>query len=164
MPKENTGLNGLSDPVARRLHFSPLLKRNPIHWLILSGIMLIAAIAVVTAFAIGNFRQRALEAHQHELENTLVLLTRHFDQQLTDFVLVQQGIGADLENSGISSPDVFKGEMSTLDVHETLRTKVNGSGDVAGETSILPTASSSIHPKPGPFAPSIWRIGNTSES
>jgi diguanylate cyclase (GGDEF)-like protein len=132
MPKENSGLNGLIDPVAGRFHFSPLLKRNPIHWLILSGIMLIAAIAVVTAFAIGNFRQRALEAHQHELENTLVLLARHFDQQLTDFVLVQQGIAEDLESSGIASPDVFKGEMSTLDVHETLRTKVNGSSDVAG--------------------------------
>jgi hypothetical protein len=94
--------------------------------------MLIAAIAIVTAFAISSFRQRALEAHQYELENTLVLLARHFDQQLSDFVLVQQGIAEDLESSGTTSPDVFKGEMSTLDVHERLRTKVSGSSDVAG--------------------------------
>jgi diguanylate cyclase (GGDEF)-like protein len=132
MPKKNAGLNGLIDPVAGRFRFDPLPTRGPIHWLILSGVMLIAAIAVVTAFAIDNFRQRALQAHQHELEKTLVLLARHFDQQLTDFVLVQQGIAADLERSGIADPDVFKGEMSTLDVHETLRTKVSGSSDVAG--------------------------------
>jgi diguanylate cyclase (GGDEF)-like protein len=132
MPKKNAGLNGLIDPVAGRFRFNPFPTRSPIHWLILSGIMLIAAIAVVTAFAIGNFRQRSLEAHQHELENTLVLLARHFDQQLTDFVSVPQGIAADLQRSGITDPDVFKGEMSTLDVHETLRAKVSGSADVAG--------------------------------
>jgi diguanylate cyclase (GGDEF)-like protein len=132
MPKENAGRNGPIDPVAGRFRFNPFLTRGPIHWLILSGIMLIAAIAVVTAFAIGNFRQRALEAHQHEMENTLVLLARHLDQQLTDFVLVQQGIAADLQRSGITAPEVFKSEMSTPEVHETLKTKVNGSSDVAG--------------------------------
>jgi diguanylate cyclase (GGDEF)-like protein len=132
MPNKNTGLNGPIDPVAGRFSFNPFLTQGPVRWLILSGIVLIAAIAVVTAFAIGNFRQRALEAHQHELENTLILLVRHFDQQLTDFVLVQQGIAADLQRSGITDPDVFKGEISTLDVHETLRTKVGGSPDIAG--------------------------------
>src|SRR5258708_3809783 len=107
-------------------------RRGPIRWLVLCGIMLIAAIALGTAIAVGSFRQRALETHQHELENTALLLTRHFDQQLEDFGLVQKDIVAQIRHSGIAAPDVFKGEMSTLDMHEMLRAKVSGSSNVAG--------------------------------
>src|SRR5450756_1885102 len=131
MPREYSDFKGQVDPKSGSLPFNPLVSRGPIRWLMLCGIMLIAAIALVTAFAIGSFRQRALEAHQHELENTLALLARHFDQQLTDFLLVQQGIAADLQRSRISEPDVFKSEMSTLDVHEELRAKINRSSDFA---------------------------------
>src|SRR6202022_1235999 len=68
------------------------VRRDPIRWLVLYGIILIAAIALGTAIAVGSFRQRALETHQHELENTVLLLTRHFDQQLQGFGLVQKDI------------------------------------------------------------------------
>jgi hypothetical protein len=32
----------------------------------------------------GNFRERALHNSERELENTVLLLARHFDQQLED--------------------------------------------------------------------------------
>ena len=84
MPRENPNFKGPIDPIVGRFRFNPFLGRGPIHWLILSGIMLIAAIAIVTAFAIGSFRQRALEARQDELENTLILLARHFEKSPLD--------------------------------------------------------------------------------
>src|ERR1700737_4424145 len=68
------------------------VRLGPIRWLVLCGIILIAAIALGTAIAVGSFRQRALETHQHELENTVLLFTRHFDQQLQGFGLVQKDI------------------------------------------------------------------------
>ena len=107
------------------------VRRGPIRWLALGGILLIAAIALGTAIAVGSFRQRALDTHQHELETTVLLLSRHFDQQLEDFNRVQKDIVAQIQQSGIASPDIFKGEMSTLEAHEMLRTKLRGSSDAA---------------------------------
>jgi diguanylate cyclase (GGDEF)-like protein len=105
--------------------------RGPIRWLILCGILLIAAIAFGTASAIDNFRQRALEAHQHELENTVLLLSRHFDQKLEDFGQLQKELAAQIQQSAIVAPGAFKDEMSSLAMHEVLGTKVSGSSDAA---------------------------------
>src|SRR5579859_460057 len=59
-------------------------RRNPILWLVICGILLIAAIAIGTATMVSNFRDHALESSKRELENTVLLLSRHFDQQLED--------------------------------------------------------------------------------
>ena len=59
-------------------------RRNPIRWLVICGILLIVAIAIGTAVMIANFRDHALESSTRELENTVLLLARHFDQQLED--------------------------------------------------------------------------------
>ena len=53
-------------------------------WLILCGVLLIAAITVGTVAMVGEFRERALGNSERELENTVLLLARHFDQQLDD--------------------------------------------------------------------------------
>ena len=47
--------------------------------------LLIAAIAIGATVMAGNFRERALHNSERELENTVLLLARHFDQQLEDF-------------------------------------------------------------------------------
>jgi diguanylate cyclase (GGDEF)-like protein len=132
MPREIPNAIGQAGPATVRFPFGFASRREPIRWLIVCGISLIAAIAILTAIAVGSFRQRALDVHQHELESRLILLARHFDQQLTDFTLVEQGVASELQRSGIGSPDIFKGEMSTLDVHETLRARINASSDLAG--------------------------------
>ena len=66
------------------LAIGPSVRRSPIHWLILCGVLLIAAIVIGTAVMVGNFRERALSSSERELENTVLLLARHFDQQLGD--------------------------------------------------------------------------------
>ena len=40
----------------------------------------------------GNFRERALHNAERELENSVLLLARHFDQQLEDFEVVQKDL------------------------------------------------------------------------
>ncbi len=65
MPQQKSDVMVPADPASGRVRFGSFVGRGPIRWLIVCGILLIAAIALVTSFAIGDFRQRALEAHQH---------------------------------------------------------------------------------------------------
>jgi diguanylate cyclase (GGDEF)-like protein/PAS domain S-box-containing protein len=105
---------------------------NPIRLLILGGGLLIAAITIGTAIMAANFRERALSSAERELENTVLLLARHFDQQLTDFIAVQKDIAAQIRSAGISSPADFKAKMSTPETQEALRDRVGGHSDFAG--------------------------------
>src|SRR6202789_2303536 len=105
---------------------------NPIRWLVLGGALLITAIVIGTTIMAANFRERALNSSERELENTVLLLARHFDQQLEDFVVIQTDVVTQIRRAGIDSPDVFRGEMATLEMHEMLRARVGGHADVAG--------------------------------
>ena len=109
-----------------------LAEYAPVRWLVVSGLVLMAAIAIGTAFTIAKFRESAIETNKQSLESAVLLLARHFDQQFDDFGILQRGIVAELEAEGISRPDIFRSEMGTLAVHEMLRTKVRGWSDVAG--------------------------------
>ena len=104
---------------------------GPIRWLVAGGAFLIAAIAIGTTIMVGNFRERALISNERELENTVLLLTRHFDQQLEDFTVILKDIAAQIHSDGIT-PEIFGGQLATLEWHEMLRTKVGANSDVAG--------------------------------
>jgi diguanylate cyclase (GGDEF)-like protein len=106
-------------------------RRNPIHWLIFCGAVLIAAIVIGIAMTVGNFRARALNSGQRELENTVLLLARHFDRQLGDFEAVQKAVSQQA-SSGIDSAESFARQMSGEDTHLMLNAKTTGSSDVAG--------------------------------
>src|ERR1700761_4462583 len=84
------------------------IHSGPIGWLIVGGIALVVAIVVGTAIIAGVFRERALQRTERELENTVLLLARHFDQQLEDFVTVQREIVAQIRLTGVSSPTAFR--------------------------------------------------------
>jgi diguanylate cyclase (GGDEF)-like protein/PAS domain S-box-containing protein len=107
------------------------LSSGPIRWLIGGGVFVIAAIALGTVMMIDNFRERALSSNERELENTVQLIARHFDQQVEDFTLVLKDIATRLHASGIS-PEVLRGHLSTLEWHEELRAKVGAYSDAAG--------------------------------
>jgi diguanylate cyclase (GGDEF)-like protein len=106
------------------------LSSGPVRSLICGGAFLIAAIAVGTTFMVDNFRERALNSNRRELENTVQLITRHFDQQLEDFTIVLKEIAFRIHSNGMTS-DVLKGRMSTLEWHEELRAQVNAYSDAA---------------------------------
>src|SRR5713226_2020887 len=105
---------------------------NPIRWLVLGGVFLIAAITIGTTIMAGNFRERALNSSKRELENTVLLLARHFDKQLEDFTVIQKDAIRQIQLTGITSSDIFRGQMATLEWHEVLRVRAEGYSDVAG--------------------------------
>ena len=107
------------------------LYSGPIRSLVCGGVFLIAAIAVGTSFMVGNFRERALTSNQRELENTVRLISRHFDQQLDDFTIVLKDIAAHIRANGTTS-EILKSRLATLEWHEDLRTRVNAYSDAAG--------------------------------
>ena len=107
-------------------------RRDPIRWLIGCGILLIAAIVIGTGVMISNFRERALESSTRELENTVLLLARHFDQQLDDAEIPLTDLVAQIHQAGITSSDDFKRLMSTPEMHLLLKARVGDSHKIAG--------------------------------
>jgi diguanylate cyclase (GGDEF)-like protein len=105
---------------------------SPIRRLILGGALVIAAIAFTTAVMVSSFRERALIDTERELANTVLLLAHHFDQQFEEFEVVQKDLVEYIRSTGISSVDVFKHEMASHNMLEVLKSKSNGSSDVAG--------------------------------
>jgi diguanylate cyclase (GGDEF)-like protein/PAS domain S-box-containing protein len=109
-----------------------LFRGNPIRWLILGGALLVAGIVVGTAMMVGVFRERALHSAERELHNTVLLLARHFDQQLGDFVTIQREVAKQAQLARLASPDAFRALMSTQEMHEILEAKGSGHSDIAG--------------------------------
>src|SRR5215208_6235515 len=100
-------------------------RRGPVLWLILCGILLVAAITIGTVIAIGQFRERALSNSERELGNTVLLLTRHFDQQFEDCDIIATDLIAKMQFAGSASPEMFRREMSTHDAHLMLKSKAS---------------------------------------
>ncbi len=106
-------------------------RRNPIRWLICCGVFLIAAITIGIAMTVGNFRERALSSGERELENTVLLLARHYDREIEDFEAIQKTVSQQL-STGIESAAAFSRQMSGEDTHAMLQAKITGASDVAG--------------------------------
>ncbi len=125
-------------------------RRDPLNQLILVGILLIAAIAIGTAFAIYSFRQRALANSERELENTVLLLARHFGRDLTNFETVQNDLVRRIKSTGIDTPEAFKNQMSGGEARSMMQALVSGSSDVAG-INVYNSAGELINSsRPGP--------------
>jgi diguanylate cyclase (GGDEF)-like protein/PAS domain S-box-containing protein len=105
--------------------FATSIRPDPVFWLILCGGLLVTAIILGTAVMVGEFRERALSNSERELENTVLLLTRHFDQQFEDSVFIANNLISQMQISGIASPELFRSQMSTPDAHLTLQSKAS---------------------------------------
>jgi hypothetical protein len=108
-----------------------LSDAGPVFWIVFCGAMLIAAIALGTGLMISNFRDRALAVTERQLENTVKLLTRHFDRQLEDFEAVQKSVAAEIQRR-IHSPEQLKQLLATEKFHRYLKAKVSETSDFAG--------------------------------
>src|SRR6202042_2650233 len=94
--------------------------------------LLIAAITLGTTIMAGNFRERALTSAERQLANNVLLMARHFDQQLEDFMGIQRDGVAQIERSGVDSPEAFRAMMSTAEWHDMLKLRLRAYTDVAG--------------------------------
>jgi diguanylate cyclase (GGDEF)-like protein len=106
--------------------FRTLGRPSPIRWLILCGVLLIASIVIGTAVMIDNFRERALSSSESELENTVLLLARHFDQQMEDLGIAETEVVAQIHTGGIASSEELRRRMSGFETHEMLKAKISG--------------------------------------
>ena len=104
---------------------APSIRRGPILSLVLCGGLLVAAVIVGTMTAIGEFRERALSNQERELQNTVLLLTRHFDQQFEDTEIIANDVISRMQFSAIDSPETFRKWMSSYDAHLILKSKVS---------------------------------------
>ncbi|MBR1124562.1 EAL domain-containing protein [Bradyrhizobium lablabi] len=106
--------------------------RGPALWLTLCGGLLVTAIFAVTIMMVGQFRERALVNSERELKNTVLLLTRHFDQQFEDSKTIAGDLVAQLQVSRIASPEAFRQRMLLAETHEILKYKgLSYLGDVS---------------------------------
>jgi diguanylate cyclase (GGDEF)-like protein len=132
------------------------VRRGPIQWLILCGVLLIAVIVIGTAVMVGNFRERALSSSERELENTVLLLARHFDQQLEDAEVIQNSLVEYVYTAGIATPEDYRRQMSGRDVHLMLKAKLSAmsyvgavnlfdsNGQIVNASGVWPTPNVSV--------------------
>jgi diguanylate cyclase (GGDEF)-like protein len=99
-------------------------RMGAIQWLITCGAALVLAIALGTAYLALEYRERAIKVTERDLTNTALLLSRHFDQQLSDLQHVHEDILSYVRSGGIDSAESFEKRMSLLATHEMLRTRL----------------------------------------
>jgi diguanylate cyclase (GGDEF)-like protein/PAS domain S-box-containing protein len=127
------GLGKLRTVAIGSYHAVISIRRDPVLWLILCGIFLIAAIVIGTALTVGEFRESTLRNRERELKNTVLLLTRHFDRQFEDCEIITNDLISKMQFSEITSPEAFKSLMSGPDAHLMLKSKTSAlpyAGDV----------------------------------
>ncbi|KJC42668.1 EAL domain-containing protein [Bradyrhizobium sp. LTSP857] len=120
--------------LAARGGWDAVTRRGPVLWLTLSGALLVAGIFAVTAMASGEFRERTLANRERELENTVQLIARHFDQQFEDSDVIAADLIGQMHLPEISSPQMFRERMSGPEASRMLRSKISAVsylGDIA---------------------------------
>src|SRR5215467_136763 len=122
----NSSING-ADRVRRVLSKAGTLIRGrmgAIQWLISCGAALVLAIALGTAYLALEYRERTIKAAERDLTNTALLLSRHFDQQLTDLQHVHEDVITYVQAGGLDNAEAFEKHMAMLSTHEMLRTRL----------------------------------------
>ena len=109
------------------------VSRTPVHWIVATGVVLIAMILLGTIIMVDSFRDRALHSSKYELENTASLLTRHFEQQFDELHRIRKSVSAYLANNGVVTPASFSEQGFSHDTHLMLKAQRSEgtSGDLA---------------------------------
>jgi Cache domain len=103
-----------------------LWRSRPIRYLVLCGVLLIAAIIASTSIMVDNLRDRALFDSERELKNTALILAEQIDRSFQAVDLVQGSVIEKIEALGIASSEDFARRMSGEDVHQMLKTSISG--------------------------------------
>src|SRR5258708_13929012 len=114
------------------LNVKASVRNGPVRRVVVGGAFMSAASMIGTTMMADNFRERALISDERELENTVLLLARHFDHQLTDFTVIQRSVVTQIQLAGIASPDLFRKRMASLEWHDLLHSRIGGYTDIPG--------------------------------
>jgi len=118
----DTSRTGATEP--ERIDTS--LWRGPVPWVTACGALLIVAIAIGTIVMANGFRARAIGNSERELENTVLLLSRHFAQQFEDAETAVADVVRRMNLADIATPEAFRARMSSSAVREMLQSQVSG--------------------------------------
>src|SRR5437868_14665536 len=80
------------------------VRLGPVAALAIGGAGLVAAICVGTLVAVTNFREQALDHSKRQLENSVLLLSRHFDRYFDDFTAVHRQFVSEIDPRSIARP------------------------------------------------------------
>src|SRR4051794_23204993 len=100
-------------------------RRDPITWLVICGCVLVAGIVLGTVIMAGEFRERAIANGEGELQNAVLLMPRHFDQQFEDTEIIAGDIITQMKISETATPEDFRAKMSSAEAHRMLKSKVS---------------------------------------
>jgi diguanylate cyclase (GGDEF)-like protein/PAS domain S-box-containing protein len=126
------GIQGKISAIAAIRGRLAMTIRGPVLWLTLCGGLLVTAILAGTIMMVVEFRERVLNNSERELENTVLLLTRHFDQQFEDSETIASDLISRLQVPTIASPEIFRQRMSDPLAHQILKSKgLSYVGDVS---------------------------------
>ncbi|MGO9360649.1 MAG: hypothetical protein ACLP1D_23765, partial [Xanthobacteraceae bacterium] len=67
----------------RRGDAAAVSGRHVVRWVIGCGAVVILGVILAVAFMIEQHREHVLQSTERELRNTVLLLARHFDQQIS---------------------------------------------------------------------------------
>jgi len=125
MSKKVSDSAGAGNSAIRRSAVAMPRGRDPVIWLIVCGVLLVVGIIVGTMMMVGGFRERALANSERELENTVLLLARHFDQQFADYEILNSDLISRLDDTKFESPETFKERMFGVAAYERLKAQIN---------------------------------------
>ena len=81
------------------------IRLSAIQWLILTAGALVLAITLGTGYFAMQYRERTLQVAERELNNSALLLSRHFDQQLSDLQHIHEDVIAHMRADGVDTAD-----------------------------------------------------------
>jgi hypothetical protein len=108
-----------------------LSQAGPVFWVTFYGVVLIVAIALGTSLMIGSFREREISRSEKELESTVRLLSKQFDQHFEAFEAIPRSVSKYLAARS-DSPEEFRTVAASEHVHHLLREKISEGIDFAG--------------------------------
>jgi hypothetical protein len=111
-------------------------RNRPIRYLILCGVLLIAAIVVSTSIMVVSFRSRALVESERELKNTSLILAEQISRSFQAVELVQRNVMEKIQSLGIASSEDYARQMSGQDVNLMLKASISGLAHVGAVTLI----------------------------
>lgn len=103
----------------------PRWYTNPIGWIIICGLILVAVMVAATASLLSNLRNRDLTEKRHVLENLTLVLAEQIDRSFQSIELVQTSEIARMQTLGIASAEDFARQLSGYDVHQRLKAQVS---------------------------------------
>ena len=106
---------------------APITGRDQaVWWIIATGAVLLAVIALGTAFLVANLRDGARADAKHVLNTTTFIIAEHVEGTLQSVELVQRNVIERMQSFGIASGEDLDRLMSGIDAHLMLKDMVSG--------------------------------------